>query len=123
MWLSGHTDLSQLLQNSIRWVAGETVPLRIEGKGFVEAFGWATEPGFAIHILNYTNPNVHRGWVREFYPIGEQKVSFRLPAGKRIARVELLRAERTVPFHAAGDTIEFTIPSIESYEVAALTVA
>jgi hypothetical protein len=123
MWLSGHTDLSRLLQNSIRWVGGENPPVTILGKGLIEAFAWETEPGYAVHVLNYTNPNVHRGWVLEFYPIGEQKVSFHVPSGKRIARVELLRAERSIPFHASGDRVEFTIPTIESYEVAALTVA
>jgi hypothetical protein len=87
MWLSGHTDLSLLLQNAIRWVAGKNVPVTIEGKGLIEAFAWETEPGFAIHVLNYTNPNAHRGWVREFYPIGEQRVQFRLPAGRRVTRV------------------------------------
>jgi len=120
MWLSGHTDLSLLLQNTIRWVAGENPPVTMEGRGLIEAFAWETEPGFAIHVLNYTNPNAHRGWVREFYPIGEQRVQFRLPAGRRVTRVELLRAERDVPFHAAGNSVEFTIPSIGSYEVAAL---
>jgi hypothetical protein len=120
MWLSGHTDLSRLLQNSIRWVAGENPPVTVEGRGLIETFAWETGPGFAIHVLNYTNPNAHRGWVREFYRIGEQKVTFRVPGGKRIARVDLLKAERTIPFKATGDTIEFTIPSIESYEVAAL---
>jgi hypothetical protein len=120
MWLSGHTDLSLLLQNTIRWVAGDTVPVTIEGKGLIEAFAWETEPGFAVHVLNYTNPNAHRGWVREFYQIGEQKVQFRLPAERRVTRVELLRAERDIPFYAAGDSVEFTIPSVDSYEVAAL---
>jgi hypothetical protein len=120
MAVSGHTDLSRLLQNAIRWVAGESAPVSIEGKGLVEAFAWETEPGFAVHVLNYTNPNAHRGWVREFYPIGEQRVRFRLPTGRRVTRVELLRAERDIPFHSAGDSIEFTIPRVESYEVAAL---
>jgi hypothetical protein len=120
MWLSGHTDLSLLLQNTIRWVAGDTVPVTIEGKGLIEAFAWETEPGFAVHVLNYTNPNAHRGWVREFYRIGEQKVQFRLPAERRVTRVELLRAERDIPFYAAGESVEFTIPSVDSYEVAAL---
>jgi hypothetical protein len=120
MWLSGHTDLSLLLQNTIRWVAGEDFPVAIEGKGLIEAFAWETEPGFAIHVLNYTNPNAHRGWVREFYPIGEQRVRLRLPAGRRITRVELLRAERDIPFHATGASVEFAIPSVDSYEVAAL---
>jgi hypothetical protein len=35
----------------------------------------------------------------------------------------LLRAERDIPFHAAGDSVEFTIPSVTDYEVAALYTA
>jgi hypothetical protein len=121
MWLSGHTDLSHLLQNTIRWVAGSGAPVSVKGNGFVELFAWETEPGFAVHVLNYTNPNVHRGWVREFYPIGEQTVSMQLPEGRRIRKVELLRAGKEVPFHLTNGTITFTITSVNDYEVAALS--
>jgi hypothetical protein len=120
LWLSGHTDISRLLQNTIRWVAGSEAPARLEGKGLIEVFAWETEPGFAVHVLNYTNPNTHRGWLREFYPIGPQRVQFVLPDGRRVTRVELLRAGRDIPFHEAGDVVEFTIPSVADYEVAAL---
>jgi hypothetical protein len=120
MWSSGHTDLSHLLQNTIRWVVGEGTPVAVKGRGLIEVLAWETEPGFAVHVLNYTNPNAHRGWVREFYPIGEQKVSFVLPPGRRVRRVELLRAEKEIPYHTSGGVVEFTIPSIEDYEVAAV---
>ena len=70
MWHSGHTDLSRLLQNSIRWVAGADAPVTVEGTGLIETFAWETEGGFAVHVLNYTNPAAQRGWLREFYPIG-----------------------------------------------------
>jgi hypothetical protein len=120
MWLSGNTDLSRLLQNAVRWVAGGTAPVEIEGRGFIEVFAWETQPGFAVHVLNYTNPNVHRGWVREFYPIGEQKVRMKLPSGRGIKRVELLRAGKDIPFKVRDGAVEFTIPSVEDYEVAAL---
>jgi hypothetical protein len=120
MWLSGNSDLSRLLQNTIRWVSGDQAPVRIEGNGLIETFAWETGSGFAVHVLNYTNPNAHRGWAREFYPIGPQQVRFKLPAGRRVTRVELLRAERDIPFHFAGDSVEFTIPSVSDYEVAAL---
>jgi hypothetical protein len=119
MWLSGQTDLSRLLANTIRWVAGAAL-VSVEGKGLVEIFAWETEPGFAVHVLNYTNPNAHHGWFSEFYPIGAQKVRFKLPPGRRVTRIELLRAERDIPFHATGDSVEFTIPSVTDYEVAAL---
>jgi hypothetical protein len=120
MWKTGHTDLARLLQNSIRWVAGGTVPAGVEGEGVIETFAWETEAGFAVHVLNYTNPAMHRGWIRNFYPIGAQKVTMTLPAGRRVTRVELLRAEADVPLKMTGDRIEFTIPKVLDYEVAAM---
>ena len=58
--------------------------------------------------------------VRDFYPIGPQKVRMSLPPGRRVTRVELLRAETTVPFAQRAASIEFTIPKVVDYEVAAL---
>jgi hypothetical protein len=120
LWQSGHTDLARLLQNSIRWVAGANPPVTIEGEGVIETFVWETEAGFAVHVLNYTNPAMHRGWIRNFYPIGPQKVRMTLPAGSHVTRVELLRAETDIPFRLAGGAIEFTIPKVLDYEVAAM---
>jgi hypothetical protein len=123
MWRSGHTDLARLLLNSIRWVAGGNAPVTVAGDGVVELFAWETQAGFAVHVLNYTNPAMHRGWIRQFYPIGPQKVRMAVPAGRRVTRVELLRAETTVPFVRRGDAVEFTIPRVVDYEVAGLYVA
>jgi len=120
MWRSGHTDLARLLQNSIRWVAGANPPVTIEGDGVIEAFAWETRAGFAVHVLNYTNPAMHRGWIRNFYPIGAQKVRMSVPQGRRVTRVELLRAETNISFTGGSGTIEFTIPRVLDYEVAAL---
>jgi len=120
MWKTGHTDLARLLQNSIRWVAGDNAPASVNGEGVIETFVWETEAGFAVHLLNYTNPAMHRGWIRKFYPIGAQKVTINLPAGRRVTRVELLQAEANVPFKMSGNTIEFTIPNVLDYEVAAI---
>ena len=120
MWRSGHTDLARLLQNAIRWVAGATQPVTVAGDGVVETFAWETQAGFAVHVLNYTNPAMHRGWIRKFYPIGGQKVRMSLPQGRRVTRVELLRAEKNIPFTGGSGSIEFTIPGVLDYEVAAL---
>ncbi|HEY7212571.1 MAG TPA: alpha-amylase family protein [Bryobacteraceae bacterium] len=120
MWRSGHTDLSRLLQNTVRWLVAGDSPVTIEGSGLIESFAWETEAGFALHVLNYTNPAAHRGWIREFFPVGAQKVRMRLPTGRRVNRVELLRAETDIPFHVQNGSIEFTIPKIVDYEVAAL---
>jgi hypothetical protein len=120
LWHSGHTDVNRLLENSIRWVAGADQPVAITGEGLIETFAWETQAGFAVHVLNYTNPSVHRGWIREFFPIGEQHVRMQLPKGRRASRVELLRAGSDVPFHMANGAITFTIPKVVDYEVAAV---
>ena len=120
MWQSGNTDLSMLLQNAIRWVSKGKSPVTIEGKGLIETFAWETQAGFAIHLLNYTNPGAFKGWIREFYPIGEQRVSMVIPSGRTVSRVELLRAGMDIPFNMRNGRIEFTIPSVLDYEIAAL---
>jgi len=120
MLISGEVDLSRLLRNTLKWILHEEQPVTVQGPGLIETFAWETAPGFALHLLNYTNPNAHRGWLRESYPIGPQAVSFTLPEGKTVSRVQLLRAETDIPFKRAQGLIEFTVPGITDYEIAAI---
>jgi len=121
-WRSGNTDLSQLLQNAVRWVAGDQAPrVTVEGDGLVEAFAWETEPGYALHLLNYTNPNMTRGFVRRFYSIGPQRVEFAVGPGRTIRAVRALRAGHDLPFTQEGARVRFEVPGVADYEVAALT--
>lgn len=120
LWRSGHGDLAALLKNCIRWISGDELPVVIEGAGFIETFAWETEPGFAVHVLNYTNPAAHKGWLRDFHPIGPQTVRMKLPEGQKISGVQLLRAEKTLPYETAAGVVSFTIPRVNDYEVAAL---
>ena len=46
----------------------------------------------------------------------------KLPAGVKVKSVELLRAEQTVPFRLEDGILRFTIPRVEDYEIAAMTV-
>src|SRR5262249_47375736 len=99
LWRSGNTDLAQLLQNAVRWVRGDArPPVSVTGEGVVELFAWETEPGYALHLLNYTNPNMTRGPVRRFYAVGPQKVEFEVAAGKKVGRVRALRAGADLKF-------------------------
>jgi hypothetical protein len=119
-WQSGNTDLSMLLRNAIRWVSKGEAPAKLEGTGLVEAFAWETQAGYAFHLLNYTNPGAFKGWIREFYPIGEQRVTMTIPPDRHVSRVELLRAGKDVPFRQSQGKVEFVIPSVLDYEIAAM---
>ena len=85
-----------------------------------ELFAWETAPGYALHILNYNNPNMTRGFVRRFYAIGPQKVEFEVAAGKKITGVRALRAGSDLPFTQRDRTVRFEVPTVVDYEVAAL---
>ncbi len=122
-WLTGHGDLLRLLHNTIGWITHDEQVVSVEGPGFVEMFCWETAPGYAVHLLNYTNANAFHGWLQSVEPLGEQRVTMKLPSGVRPKSVELLKTERTIPFHFAEQLLEFTIPTVGDYEVAAITVA
>jgi hypothetical protein len=121
-WRSGNTDLGQLLQNAVQWSLGDApVRVSVEGDGVVEAFAWETEPGYALHLLNYTNPNMTRGFIKRFYPVGAQRVEYSVAPGRTIRAVRALRAGRDLPFTQQGIRIRFEVPSVNDYEVAGLT--
>lgn len=120
-WRSQDGDLSRLLVNTIRWMLNGSSPVTVEGEGITELFAWKTEPGHALHILNYNNPNMLRGWMTQNYPIGSQKIRFTVPEGTHVSRVLLLRGARNAPFTRKGNVIEFSVPQVVDYEVAAIT--
>lgn len=118
-WLSGNTDLGQLLHETIRWLRGENAPsVTVTGDGLVEIFAWETEPGYALHLLNYTNPNAMRGPFRRFHPIGTQQVEFQ--AAKPIKSVRALRGGQSIAFRQQGPRVTFAVPAVEDYEVISL---
>jgi hypothetical protein len=121
LWRSGSVDLSRVVQNAVRWLLGDArTPVRIEGPGILESFAWQTEPGYALHLLNYTNPNMTRGFMREIYPVGPQTIEFDVASGRRIGSVRALRAGTTLTFEQGETTVRFTLASIGDYEVIAL---
>jgi len=120
-WRSNNGDLSLLLRNTVRWLLRAKQPVTVSGEGVTDLFAWKTEAGYALHILNYTNPNMLRGWFRETYPIGPQKVSVALPGNPKILHVRALRAGVPLRFTQTAARIDFVIPKVTDYEVIALT--
>jgi hypothetical protein len=121
-WLTGHGDLLRLLHNTIRWITQDERIVHVEGEGFLEMLSWETTPGYSIHLLNYTNPNAHHGWLQSIYPLGPQTIRMKLPPGIRVKSVELLQSGQRVPFGLENQTLHMTIPRVEDYEIAAVTV-
>ena len=119
---SGHPDSSRLLINSVQWLLnGQPTPATVEGSGVLELFAWETEPGFSLHILNYTNPQMMRPFITQSYSTAPLRGRFEVPAGHRIGSVRALRALRDLPFRQSEGTVTFEVPSVVDYEVISLT--
>ena len=120
-WRSGNSDISQLLQNAIRWVRGPEPRVSINGEGLIEAFAWETEPGYALHLLNYTNPNMTHGAIRHTYTLGAQHVRFRVGKDRVVKSVRALRSAATLKFQQQAETVSFDLPDLADYELVALS--
>jgi hypothetical protein len=76
-----------------------------------------------VHLLNYNTPNAFHGWVENANAVGTQRVTMKLPAGVNVKSVELLRSGRKPTFTLRNQVLQFTLPSLSDYEVAAISVA
>ena len=45
-----------------------------------------------------------------------------LPNGVNVKAVDLLRSDKTIPFRCEGSVLHFTVPRVDDYEIAAVTV-
>lgn len=121
-WKSGSPDLSRLIIDSIHWLLrDQPQTITVEGDGLIQLFGWQTEPGFALHLLNYTNPNATRPFFSKTYPIGPVQIAFQAPAGRHITTARALRAGRELPLHSSGSLLKLDLPKVADYEVIAFS--
>ena len=118
-WQSQNPDLSRILVNAIRWMCPDA-PLTVTGDGMAEVIAWKTKPGFAVHFLNYANPQTLRGEYSKTYALGPQMVKMTLPDGSQASKVHLLAADIEIPVTRSGSVIEFTVPEVRDYEIASI---
>jgi hypothetical protein len=119
-WQVLSTDHAKLLRNAVEWAANEPAPLSVEGAGVLDVAIWEQKNSMTIHLVNLTNPMMMKAPLREIIPISRQRVAFRVPSSRRVARVHLLVAARDVPYRAEGSTVSLEVPSIQLHEVVAV---
>ncbi len=114
-------DHSLLLRNTVEWATDEPPVAEVNGPGVLDVTVWRQAQSLTVHLVNLTNPMLMKGPMRELLPVGAQQVRLRLPEGRRVVRVRLLRAgiTPTVEELSPGE-IAITVPSILDHEVVAV---
>jgi hypothetical protein len=114
--------LGDLLTGALGWLVHDRTCLTVEGPGFVDLYAWKTEAGYAVHLVNHTNPDFRGGAFREVYPIGPQNLALTTDGAGQVRTVRLLRKDAEVPFRPEGAVVHATIPEIGDYEVVVFEV-
>ena len=113
-------DHFKLLRNAVDWAAGEPRPVLVEGPGVLDVAVWRQKDSMTVHLVNLTNPMMMKGPLREFLPLAAQRVSIRLPEGRKSRGVKLLVSGQTPHTQQANGQIHLTVPSILDHEVVAI---
>ncbi|MEZ0243731.1 MAG: alpha-amylase family protein [Sphingomonas sp.] len=118
-WRSGAADQGDLILNALRWQLGDSAPIRIESDGLIETYGWETEAGYALHLVNHTHPGFRATASRGPVPLAAQRVRMTLADGRPV-KAMLLRGGKAIPVKQQGSAVEFTLPALTDYEVVVL---
>ena len=111
------TDHGKLLGNIVKWAMDEPQPATVNGPGLLDITVWRQRDSMTVHLVNLSNPMMMKGPFRELIPIGEQKVSVRLPYGTKVKNVQLLKSGLSPGHSVDGQTVSLVIPSILDHEV------
>ena len=111
-------DHGDLLANAVRWAAGEDgIPLKVEGRGFLDWHVYRQADRLVLHCVNLTNEGAWRAPVDELIPVGPLRVQLNVPAGFRARHVRLLVAGHTIPARVQGAWTQFELASVLDHEV------
>ncbi|MGE5646196.1 MAG: alpha-amylase family protein [Acidobacteriota bacterium] len=113
-------DHGKLLRNAVDWAANEPRPVVVTGPGTLDVTVWRQKDSMTVHLVNLTNPMMMKGPLREFIPIPSQKVTVKLPAGRKAKKVRLLAGGQTPRVEEANGTLTLTVASIRDHEVIAI---
>ena len=109
-------DHGRLLGNLARWVAGESIPLKVEGTGTIGIYLYRQNSRLILHVVNETGADNQRTPIDVYYPVGPFTVNLALPSGLRARSVRLLVSERALQFRT-GPNLAFDIPRVTDHEV------
>jgi hypothetical protein len=114
-------DHGNLLANLIRWVAGGTIPLSVDGPGLVDCHLYKQPGRLILHLVNLTNAATWRAPVDGLIPVGPFQIKVRLPEGVKGQSVQFLVSESSPSIGIDREWATFEVKSILDHEVVVIS--
>jgi len=122
-WNILNVDHGKLLQNIFNWALNDTLPVEVKGSGVLDVAVWQQEKSMTVHLVNFTNPMMMKGPIRELLPVGEQTISIKIPDNTSVRNVKLLVSGEIPDYNLTDGYIIITIPQILDHEVVAVDIS
>lgn len=119
-WNILNVDHGKLLKNLFKWALNDPLPVDVKGNGVLDVTVWQQEGSMTVHLVNFTNPMMMKGPIRELLPVGAQEVSVKIPAGARVQGVNLLVSGEIPSYDQSDGELKLTVPLILDHEVVAV---
>jgi hypothetical protein len=113
-------DHGNLLANAVRWAAGDTLPLSVQGPGLIDTHLYRQPDRLILHLVNLTNAGTWRAPVEELIPVGPLLVRVRLPEGLRVSKMKCLVSQQNPSLALEQGAAVFRLPSLLDHEVIVL---
>jgi len=115
-------DHGNLLGNIIRWAAGDSLPVQVDGPGLVNCELYHQPGRLILHVVNLTSAGTWRAPMEELIPIGPLYVKVKIDREAGIKSGRALVAEAGGPISVAvdGGWASFELKSVLDHEVVVL---
>ncbi|HWH97120.1 MAG TPA: alpha-amylase family protein [Pseudolysinimonas sp.] len=115
-WQELLPDHGTLIANLVRWSLGQPERVTVHGAGMFDIATWEGPTGFAVVLVNLTNPMAMRGPIRETLPAGPLEVRVRVPDDCALEGIDLLVAGASADWTRHDSTVTVVVPRIELLE-------
>jgi len=113
-------DHGDLLANTVRWAAGDTLPLGVQGPGLINCELYQQEGRMILHLVNLTSSGTWRAPAEELISVGPLRVSIRPPAGMNFKQARMLVSGGQAALTSDGGLVRFEVASVADHEVVVL---
>jgi hypothetical protein len=114
-------DHAHLLANLVRWAAGDSVPLSVEGPGLIDCHLYHQPGRMVLHLVNLTNAGTWRAPVDELVPVGPLRVRMRLATDVVGANVSWMVNHQVANASVRDGWLTIDATSVLDHEVIVIT--
>jgi hypothetical protein len=114
-------DHGDLLANTVRWAARDSMPVEIKGPGLLNCELYRQPGRLILHIVNLTNSAAWRAPIHELTPVGPLQISLTFPKDIQPTKGRTLVAGQDFSWDAGrGGVCTFELKSVLDHEVIVL---